>query len=61
MPQVADEDLRVLANQRAQAAKDYLIETGKVPADRMFLIAPKLAAEEMKDKGNVTRAELSLK
>jgi hypothetical protein len=59
--QVADEDFRVLANQRAQAAKDYLIETGKVPADRVFLIAPKLAAEEMKEKGKASRAEFSLK
>jgi hypothetical protein len=32
-----------------------------VPVDRVFLIAPKLAAEEMKEKGKASRAEFSLK
>jgi uncharacterized protein involved in outer membrane biogenesis len=59
--QVAEEDLHVLANQRAQVTRDYLIETGKVPADRVFLMAPKLAAEEMQDQGKASRAEFSLK
>jgi hypothetical protein len=59
--QVTDEDLRQLANQRAQAAKDYLVETGKVPADRVFLLASKTSAEGIKDKGKPTRVEFSLK
>jgi len=59
--QVTDEDLRQLANRRAQAAKGYLVETGKVPAERVFLIAPKLGSDESKDKGKPTRAEFALK
>jgi hypothetical protein len=59
--QVTDEDVRQLANRRAQAAKDYLVETGKVPAERVFLVAPKLGGEEAKDKGKSTRAEFALK
>jgi hypothetical protein len=59
--QVTAEDLRVLANQRAQVTKDYLIETGKVPANRVFRMAPKLDAKEMQDKGKASRAEFSLK
>jgi len=59
--QVTEEDLRQLANRRAQAAKGYLVETGKVPAKRVFLVARKLGGEEPKDKGKPTRAEFALK
>ena len=59
--QVTDEDLRELANQRAQVVKDYLVETSKVPADRVFLLAPKVSAEGIKDKGKPMRVDFSLK
>jgi hypothetical protein len=59
--QVTEEDLRQLANRRAQAAKEYLVETGKVPVERVFLVAPKPGGEEPKDKGKPTRAEFALK
>jgi hypothetical protein len=59
--QVTEEDLRQLANQRAQAVKDYLVETSKVPADRVFLLASRLSAEGIKDKGRTTRVDFSLK
>ena len=59
--QVTEEDLRQLANRRAQAAKAYLVENGKLPAERVFLVAPKLGGEEPKDKGRPTRAEFALK
>jgi len=58
---VSDEDLRQLANTRAQAAKDWLVTAGKVPADRVFLVAPKLTAEDIKDKGRPTRVDFGLK
>jgi hypothetical protein len=59
--QVTEEDLRQLANRRARAAKEYLVETGKVPAERVFLVAPKLGGEAPKDKGKPTRAEFALR
>ena len=59
--QVTDEDLRELANQRAQAVKDSLVETSKIPADRVFLLAPKVSAVGIKDKGKPTRVDFSLK
>ena len=58
---VTDEDLRQLANRRAQVAKGYLVENGAVPAERVFLTAPKLGGEDAKDKGKPTRAEFALK
>ena len=50
-----------LADHRAQKVKDYLLETGKIPADRIFLVSPKLSAEGIKDKGKPTRVDLALK
>jgi uncharacterized protein involved in outer membrane biogenesis len=61
----SDEDLRNLANQRAQAVKDYLVEVEKISADRVFIVAPKLETEETKEKGDdrakLSRVDFSLK
>jgi hypothetical protein len=59
--QVTDEDLRVLANARAQAAKEWIVTDGKVPAERVFIVAPKLSADGIKDKGKPTRADFAVK
>ncbi len=56
-----EEDLRVLANRRAQTTKDWLVGKGGIPADRVFLVAPKLAPEGIKDKGRPERVDFSLK
>lgn len=59
--QVGDEELRQLANRRAQAAKDYLVQTGKVPAERVFLVAPRVGGEAPKERGKPGRAEFSIR
>jgi hypothetical protein len=59
--QATDDDLRLLADARAQAAKDWLVETGKIPAERVFIVAPKTGAEGIEDKGKPTRVDFSLK
>ena len=59
--QANEEDLRQLANRRAQAAKDWLVAKGGVPADRVFLVAPKTGTEGIKDKGKPERVDFSLK
>src|SRR5262245_37840886 len=56
-----DEDLQQLANARAQSAKDWLVENGKIPAERVFLVSPKVGADGIKDKGKPTRVDFSLK
>ena len=58
---VADDDLRRLANERAQAAKGWLVETGKVAAERVFIVSPKTGADGIKDSGMPTRADFTLK
>ena len=59
--QATEEDLRQLANRRAEAAKDWLVAKGGVAADRVFLVAPKLGTEGIKDKGKPERVDFSLK
>lgn len=55
------EDLRRLANARAQAAKEWLVGRGKVPAERVFVVAPRLADAQAKDGGGSARVEFGLK
>lgn len=59
--EVSEEDLRQLANARAQSAKDWLVENGKISPERVFLISPKVSGEQIKDKGKPTRVDFSLK
>jgi hypothetical protein len=58
---VTDGELRQLADFRAQVAKDWLVETGKVPAGRVFIAAPKMSAEGIKDQGKPSRVDFSLR
>jgi uncharacterized protein involved in outer membrane biogenesis len=59
--QVTDEDLRQLAEQRAQSVTAYLVSHAKVSADRVFLLSPKVVSGDAKDKGKPTRVDLALK
>ncbi|MGB8436369.1 MAG: DUF748 domain-containing protein [Burkholderiales bacterium] len=56
-----DEDLRDLALRRAQAAKDYLTGPGKIPVERVFIVTPKVAAEDAKATVKPTRVEFALR
>ncbi len=57
--QVTDSDLRDLAQRRANAVHVALAE--RVEPARLFVVAPKLDAEGIKDKGKTTRVDFSLK
>ncbi|WP_332675019.1 DUF748 domain-containing protein [Aromatoleum sp.] len=57
---VDDEGLRRLAQRRAQAAKTALLEKGQIPAERIFLLAPKVEAGEG-EGGAGRRAVFSLR
>lgn len=48
--EIDEDDLIALGNQRAQAVKTWLQKNGQVPAERLFILAPKAAAPETKDK-----------
>ncbi len=55
---IGADDLQRLASGRAQAAKEWLMSEGKVPAERLFINAPVLAAAE---KGTTTRVDFGLR
>jgi uncharacterized protein involved in outer membrane biogenesis len=57
---VADEDLRSLADRRAQTVRASLLDAEHVPRERVFLVAPRLDAEGVKDKGKPTRVDFAL-
>ncbi len=52
--------LRQLATERAQAVQSYLLATGKVNADQLFVVGSS-GAPAAKGKGPATRVDLSLK
>ena len=56
-PATAD-DVRTLANSRAETVQVWLVEQGKVPAERIFLLPPKI---EVDPKGKSSRADFSLR
>ncbi|SDE19612.1 DUF748 domain-containing protein [Paraburkholderia lycopersici] len=56
---VDDATLRDLAQRRAQAVQQYF--EGKVDPDRVFVVAPKLDAKGIDDKGATTRVDFGLK
>jgi hypothetical protein len=56
---IDDASLRALAQQRAQAVQQYF--EGKVDASRVFIVAPKLDAKDIKDKGATARVDFGLK
>lgn len=59
--QVTDDDLRLLAQRRAQAVKDSLVESKQVGPERIFLVEPKALAPEKKEKQRDSRVEFVLK
>lgn len=54
----SDSDLRALADARANAVRAYL--SAKIDPARLFLIAPKLNADGIKDQGKTTRVDMAL-
>ena len=54
----SDSDLRALADARANAVRAYL--SAKIDPARLFLVAPKLNADGIKDQGKTTRVDMTL-
>jgi hypothetical protein len=44
--EITEDDLRLLAHQRASAAKAYLAEHGKVAEERLFIVEPEITGGE---------------
>jgi hypothetical protein len=61
--QATDDDLRELANRRAQVVRDRLIASGQVTADRLSIVAakPVSSEEQEKIKARTSRVDFSLR
>jgi uncharacterized protein involved in outer membrane biogenesis len=49
--EIDDDDLIALGNQRSLTVKNWLQKNGQVPAERIFILAPKVSAPEAKGNG----------
>ncbi len=61
---ISDDDLTTLGNRRAQAVKDWLLQSGKVPEERIFILGSKSGNQGAKDdvaKAKANRVDFSLK
>ena len=59
--EIKDDDLRLLANQRATAARDAILAAGDVAADRIFIVETKYLAPPVKEKLKNSRVDFTLK
>jgi hypothetical protein len=55
-----DDDLRLLARQRAQTAREHILQSKKIETERVFLVEPKSIAPEHKDKVRESRVDFRL-
>jgi len=53
--------LTALANRRAEAVKQWLTGQGGVAAERIFIVAPKLGADGIKDSGSPVRVDFAIR
>jgi hypothetical protein len=58
--EVTDEDLAELAKQRAEAVEDYLLQSGQIGAERIFLVKPKTLSPEKKDNQKDSRVDFAI-
>jgi hypothetical protein len=58
--QAGDEELRQLASRRANAVKDTLLQSGKVEAERVFIVQPTGLTPEKKDNVRDSRVEFKI-
>ncbi|ESJ15808.1 2OG-Fe(II) oxygenase, partial [Cupriavidus sp. HPC(L)] len=58
---VTDSGLRQLAERRALTVKQALEREGKVPEARLFLTAPKLDTDGIRDKGSPNRVDFTIR
>jgi hypothetical protein len=59
--EVKEEDLRLLASQRAMKVKEGILKSGEVEPERVFVVGPKTLAPPKKEKLKDSRVEFKLK
>jgi hypothetical protein len=59
--EVSDDDLRQLASQRGLKVKEYILKSGQIEPERVFLVEPKSLQPEKKEKLKDSRVDFKLK
>lgn len=59
--QITDDELRLLASQRAMKVKDTILQSGKVEPERLFIIEPKALAPEKRDTVKDSRVNFTIR
>ena len=58
---VDDAALTALANRRAQTVQEWFVSQGGIPAERVFIVAPKVSVDGIKDAGAPTRVDFAIR
>jgi hypothetical protein len=58
---IDDPALTALANRRAQVVKEWLARDGAISTERIFVVAPKLGKDGIKDDGAPTRVDFAIR
>jgi hypothetical protein len=58
---VSDDDLQALASARSATVKAWFADTAKIATERLFIVAPKIGAEGIKDGGKPSRVDFAVK
>jgi len=58
---ISDDDLRLLAHERASAVKAFITEKGQVESERLFIVEPAAPKGEEKEEESLSRVNFSLK
>ena len=58
--EAGDEELRQLASQRANAVQAAILRSGKIEAERLFIVEPKTPSPEKKDNVKGSRVEFKI-
>lgn len=58
---ITDDDLRLLASQRALKVKDSILQSNQVEPERLFIIEPKSLAPEQRDTLKQSRVDLRIR
>ncbi len=58
--EVGEEELRMLSSQRANAAKEAILQAGKIDPERLFIVEPKSLAPEKKESLKNSRVEFKI-
>jgi hypothetical protein len=58
--EVGDDELRQLAARRADTAKETILRSGQVKAERLFILEPKTLAPEKKENQKDSRVEFKI-